>query len=81
MWNTTKTLDDDFPGQLQQIFHLSLEDACFASLLLEYETVNDDLYLFEIGAATFAHELVETLRSRRDTVNQRMAIALAQWPR
>jgi len=66
---------------MQLIFELSATDAGFASLLLEYEEINDDIYLLDSGVVSFPREVVKELRARRNIVNQKIALALERLKR
>lgn len=49
--NTPHTLEEEFPGQMEQIHALKISDPIFADLLREHDVVNDKIHLAETNVA------------------------------
>lgn len=76
MSNTPHTLGEEFPGQLDRIHALKAENPVFASLLREYDEVNDQIHLAETNVAPVGEDHETTLRKQRLAIKDRIALAL-----
>lgn len=76
MSNTPHTLGEEFPDQMDRIHALKAADPAFASLLLEYDEVNDKIHLAETNVAPVGQEHETTLRKQRLAIKDRIAEAL-----
>ncbi|MEW9612871.1 YdcH family protein [Shinella sp. S4-D37] len=76
MSNTPHTLGEEFPGQLDQIHALKAVDPAFATLLQEYDEVNDTIHLAETSVAPVGEDHETKLRKQRLSIKDRIAAAL-----
>lgn len=76
MSNTPHTLGEEFPGQLDRIHALKAENPAFASLLQEYDEVNDQIHLAETNVAPVGEDHETRLRKQRLAIKDRIALAL-----
>lgn len=76
MSNTPHTLREEFPGQLDRIHALKAADPAFASLLQEYDEVNDRIHLAETSIAPVGEDHETALRKQRLAIKDRIAGAL-----
>lgn len=78
MSNTPHTLGEEFPGQLEAIHALKAVDPAFASLLDDYDTVNDQVHRAETRLDTVSEEAEAALRRQRLALKDAIAAALAK---
>ena len=76
MSNTPHTLEEEFPGQMEQIHALKISDPIFADLLREYDAVNDEIHLAETNVAPVSQDHETTLRKQRLAIKDRIALTL-----
>ncbi|MCB5410282.1 YdcH family protein [Pseudogemmobacter faecipullorum] len=76
MSNTPHTLKDEFPGEEARITALKTSDSRFASLLEEYDVVNDQVHRAESRIDTVSEEHEEGLRRNRSRLKDQIAAAL-----
>ncbi|MBN9291216.1 MAG: DUF465 domain-containing protein [Hyphomicrobium denitrificans] len=76
MSNTPHTLEEEFPGQMEQIHALKISDPIFADLLREYDVVNDKIHLAETNVAPVSQDHETTLRKQRLAIKDRIALTL-----
>jgi uncharacterized protein YdcH (DUF465 family) len=78
MSNTPHTLADEFPGQMDTIHKLKVEDRHFARLLEEYDEVNDQVHRAETKVEPVDQLAEVELRKRRLMIKDAIAEALAR---
>lgn len=78
MSNTPHTLGEEFPGQLDAIHALKAKDAHFASILEEYDSINDRIHRAETKIAPVSQEEETNLRKQRLALKDNIAEALAE---
>ena len=78
MSNTPHILGDEFPGQLAAIHALKAADERFATLLEEYDQVNDEIHRAESKIAPVSQEHETALRKRRLAIKDAIELALKQ---
>lgn len=78
MSNTPHTLGDEFPGQMDRIHALKVQDPQFAHLLVEYDEVNDAIHLAETNVEPVSQERETELRKRRLAIKDEIVAAIAQ---
>ncbi len=76
MSNTPHTLEEEFPGQMEQIHALKISDPIFADLLREYDVVNDKIHLAETNVTPVSQDHETTLRKQRLAIKDRIALTL-----
>lgn len=76
MSNTPHTLQEEFPGEIDKIHALKVNDAHFARLLQEYDAANDAVHRAEtrVDVVSAAHE--SELRKTRSRLKDEIARAL-----
>lgn len=77
MSNTPHTLGDEFPGQMDAIRALKARDAAFAKLLVDYDTVNDQVHRAETRLDAVSEDVETALRKQRLKLKDAIAAALA----
>jgi uncharacterized protein YdcH (DUF465 family) len=78
--NTPHTLAEEFPGQMEKIHRLKVNDAHFAKLLKEYDEVNDEIHLAETNVAPVEQLSEVELRKKRLQLKDAIAAILAAVP-
>lgn len=78
MSNTPHTLGDEFPGQMDQIHALKVSNTRFATLLLDYDAVNDEIHRAETNIAPVSQDHETELRKQRLALKDQIAQALAE---
>lgn len=76
MSNTPHTLGEEFPGQAERIHALKVADPAFASLLRDYDAVNDEIHLAETNVAPVGQDHETALRKQRLAIKDRITEAL-----
>jgi uncharacterized protein YdcH (DUF465 family) len=76
MSNTSHTLGEEFPGQLDAIHALKAKDRDFAALLEEYDEVNDLIHKAESRIEPVSEETETDFRRRRLAIKDVIAAAL-----
>lgn len=78
MSNTPHTLGDEFPEQMDQIHALKVSNTRFAQLLLDYDTVNDEIHRAETNIAPVSQDHETELRKQRLALKDQITQALAE---
>ncbi|MBN9308114.1 DUF465 domain-containing protein [Devosia sp.] len=78
MSNTPHTLGDEFPGQLDAIHALKARDPAFATLLRDYDDVNDKVHRAETRLDAVSEATEQALRKQRLAIKDAIAAALAR---
>lgn len=78
MSNTPHTLGDEFPEQMDQIHALKVSNTRFAQLLLDYDTVNDEIHRAETNIAPVSQNHETELRKQRLALKDQITQALAE---
>lgn len=78
MSNTPHTLDEEFPGKLDEIHALKAADPRFAKVLEEYDDVNDQIHRAETKIEPTSQDNETALRKRRLALKDEIEQALSQ---
>lgn len=78
MSNTPHTLGDEFPEQMDAIHALKVSNAGFAKLLVDYDTLNDEIHRAETNIAPVSQDHETELRKQRLALKDQIAQALAE---
>lgn len=78
MSNTPHTLRDEFPDQMDAIHALKVQNPEFATILEEYDAVNDQIHRAETRIDPVSEEAEVQLRKQRLALKDRIATALSK---
>ncbi len=78
MSNTPHTLAEEFPDQMEAIHQLKISNPDFATLLKEYDEVNDQIHLAETNVKPVEEAFEVALRKRRLSIKDAIAAALSR---